>query len=156
MLAKALGTNSMFGMELLFKYEHLRHSIIIMYNQQGDLLQISNIKEDAQGFPSSYWSTELEQLSQRNLNRNWQGTSITLTSDLQISAPVYTEFSWDSGGNKKIFLPDGISIIFPNKVTLGTPFDYVANWLINDTKMQQLIASYDATGKFQSLTPEKY
>ncbi|MDJ0660407.1 MAG: DUF3598 family protein [Crocosphaera sp.] len=155
-LAKALVTNSMFVMELLFKYEHLRHSIIMMYDQQGNLLQISSIKEDSQGFPSSHWSTEIEQLSSKNFPKNWQGTSLVLNSDLEISEPVSSQFSWDRKGHKIFYLPDGVSISCPDKVTVGTAFDCVTNWLIDETQMQQLIASYDTTGKFQSLTLEKY
>lgn len=156
MLAKALNDNSILGMELLLKYGNLRQSVILVYDHEGKLSKISNIKEDSRGFPSSHWSTEIEQLSQRNLNKNWQGTAISVNSDLQISAPISTAFNWNRGINKTLFLPDGISISCPEKVTIGTPFCCVANWLINDTKMHQLIANYDDTGKFQSLTLEKY
>ncbi len=151
-----LKSETYFAMELFFRYEHLRHSVGIVYDDQGNLFRTANIREDSTGYPSSYWSTELEQLSQRNLPKNCQGTSITINADLEISEPIITEFNWGWEGHKTFFLPDGVSISCPEKVTIGTSFDCVVNWLINETEMQQLISSYDLTGKFQSLTLQRY
>ncbi len=156
-LGKQLQSNSMLPMELLFKYEHLRHSVIIVYDQKGNLSKIINIREDSQGFPSSHWSRDLEQLSQRDLQGNWEGTAINfIAPDLQVSEPIKTQFSWVWESHKAFFLPDGVSISCPTQVSVGTPFTCVANWLINKTQMQQLIANYDPEGTFQSLTLESY
>lgn len=143
------------GTELFFKYEHLRHSVVIVYDEQGYLLGTTYIREDSTGYPSSYWSTDLEQLSQRDLQKNWQGTSITITPDLQISDPVSTQLTWVWEGHKTFFLPDGVSISCPDKVSVGTPFACAANWLINETEIHQLIANYDESGKFKALTLER-
>jgi hypothetical protein len=149
-------SGSFLAMELFFRYQHLRHSVGIVYDEQGNLFRTANIREDSTGFPSSYWSTELAQLSQRNLQKNWQGSSISITPDLQISDPISTQLTWGWEGHKIFFLPDGVSISCPAKVTVGTPFTCVVNWLINETEMHQLIATYDTAGKFQSLTLERY
>ena len=151
-----LKSETYFAMELFFRYQSLRHSVGIVYDDQGNLFRTANIREDSTAYPSSYWSTDLEQLSQQNLEKNWTGTSITITSDLEISEPISTQFRWDREGHQLFYLPDGVSISCPEKVTVGTSFDCVVNWLINDNEMHQLISSYDATGKFQSLTFEKY
>ena len=44
----------------------------------------------------------------------------------------------------------------PHPPAKWTSFSCVANWLINDMEMQQLIASYSTSGKFESLTLERY
>jgi hypothetical protein len=61
-----LKTGSYFAVELFFKYEELRHSVGIVYDEHGSLFRTANIREDAASFPSQYWSTELIQLP-RNL-----------------------------------------------------------------------------------------
>jgi hypothetical protein len=148
-------SGSYLAMELFFKYQHLRHSVGIVYDDQGNLFRTANIREDSTVYPSSYWSTDLEQLSQRDLQKNWQGTSITITPDLQISEPISTHLTWGWEGHKTFFLPDGVSISCPAKVTVDTPFICAANWLINETEIHQLIANYDESGKFQALTLER-
>ncbi|MGK7954580.1 MAG: DUF3598 family protein [Crocosphaera sp.] len=151
-----LETGSPFGMELFFRYQHLRHSVGIVYDDQGNLMRTANIREDSAGYPSSFWSTELDPLPSRELLQNSQGMSINLTSDLHISDPVATQFTWSRDGHKVFYLPDGVSISCPEKLSVGYPFCCMVNWLINEQEMQQLIANYDASGKFQSLTLESY
>lgn len=151
-----LQSGSGFGLELFFRYQHLRHSVGIVYDDQGNLMRTANIREDSDGYPSSFWSRKLEQVSSRNLNKHWQGTATTITPNLQISDPVVTQFNWDKEDHKIFYLPDGVSISCPENVTVGSSFCCVANWLINEQEMQQLIANYDASGKFESLTLECY
>ncbi len=145
-----------FGLELFFRYQHLRHSVGFRYDDQGNLFTIANIREDSAGYPSFFWSTELESFPSRNFSNNLQGTSITLTPDLHISDPLPTQFTWSREGHQVFYLPDGVSISCPEKVANGTAFCCVGNWLINEQEMQQLIANYDASGNFQSLTLERY
>ena len=151
-----LQEGSPFGMELFFRYQHLRHSVGIVYDDKGNLMRTANIREDSTGYPSSFWSTELEQLPSRELSQNLQGTSISMTADLQVSEPVNAQFTWSKEGHQLFYLPDGVSISCPEKVSLGSPVFCLVNWLINEQEMQQLIANYDASGKFQSLTLESY
>lgn len=149
-----LKIDSFFAVELFFKDEELRHSVGIVYDQQGALFRTANIREDATGFPSKHWSKEIEQVSQRNLSGNWQGTSVTITPDLKISEPVPTQLhsSWE--GQNTFFLPDGVSISCPDKVSVGTPFILAANWLVTDSKLQQLSVKYDDSGAFAALILE--
>lgn len=150
-----LKTGSYFAVELFFKYENIKHSVSIVYDDRGDLFRTANIREDAAGFPSQYWSTELNQLSERNLSGSWQGTAVTITPDLTISAPVPTVLHWGWKGHKTFFLPDGVSVSCPDKVSVGNPFIMVANWLVTAENMQQLIVKYDELGAFESLTLEQ-
>ncbi|MEL4894785.1 DUF3598 family protein [Crocosphaera sp. Alani8] len=145
-----------FAVELFFRNQHIRHSVGIVYDDQGNLMRVANIREDSTGYPSSFWSTEIEQLSSSNLPNNLQGVSMLINSDLEISDPVTTQFTWNIKGHKIFYLPDGVSISCPENITQGTSFSCVANWLINDMEMQQLIASYSTSGKFESLTLERY
>lgn len=154
-LTTQLQVGGYLAMELFFKYQHLRHSVGIIYDDQGNLFRTANIREDSTGYPSSYWSTELEQLSQRDLKGNWQGTSMIITPDLTISKPVSTQLSWGWERHKTFFLPDGVSISCPAQVTIGTPFSCAVNWLINDPEIHQLIANYDTAGSFTNLTLER-
>lgn len=150
-LSTQLQEGSYLGAELFFRNENLRHSVGIVYDELGNLFHTANIREDLRGFPSQYWSTDIEQLPERNLNGNWQGTSMTMTSDLNISTPVSTSLKWEWKGHKTFYLPDGVSISCPQKITFGTPFILVGNWLLNDAQMQQLMVKYGQSGNFSSL-----
>ncbi|WP_305764695.1 DUF3598 family protein [Brasilonema sennae] len=57
-----LKPDSYFAVELFFKYQELRHSVGIVYDDSGCLFRTANIREDSTGFPSQYWSNETNQL----------------------------------------------------------------------------------------------
>ncbi len=143
-----------FGVELFFLYENLRHSVGIVYDSKGNLFRTANIREDSRGFPSKYWSTEINQLPERNLSGNWQGTSLTMTPDLKVSTPIPIQLNWGWEGHNTFFLPDGVSISCPDKVSVGTPFILAANWLMTPSQLQQLSVKYDESGAFSTLTLE--
>ena len=149
-----LKTGSYFAVELFFIHNQIRHSVGIVYDEQGSLFRTANIREDADGFPSQYWSTELNQLPERNLNGEYQGSAVTITPDLKISAPVPTQLHFPFEGNKTFFLPDGVSVSCPDKVSVGASFTIVANWLLEPETIQQLLIGYDERGDFSALTLE--
>ena len=151
---KKLKTGSYFAVELFFIHNQLRHSVGIVYDQHGSLFRTANIREDADGFPSQYWSTELNQLPERNLNGLYQGSAVTITPDLKISAPVPTQLHFPSEGDKTFFLPDGVSVSCPDKVSVGTSFTIAANWLLEPSTIQQLLIGYNESGDFSALTLE--
>jgi Domain of unknown function (DUF3598) len=139
------------GIEIFFRYEDLRHSVGIIYDNSGNLFRTASIREDV-AFPSQYWSTELKQSANRDLNGNWQGTSVTMTPDLQVSEPVTTQLDWSIEGNKTFFFPDRISLSCPDRVTSGNSFKIAANWLVTSSQLQQLTVDYDRDGAFSKLT----
>lgn len=141
--------------EFFFRYEEIRHSVAIIYDTDGSLMRVVSIREDAVNFPSKYWSQEVNLLPERNFGNNWQGTAVTMTPDLRISEPIQTQLNWPViEDNKIFFFPDGISLTCPTQVTLGTPFTVVANWLVNESELQQLSVNYDHNGVFLGLTLE--
>jgi hypothetical protein len=117
-----LQVDSYLAVELFFMYENLRHRVGIVYDAKGNLFRTANIREDSTGFPSQYWSTEINQLSESNLSDYWQGTSLTMTPDLKVSSPVPAQLNWGLEGDNAFFLPDGISISCPDNVSVGIPF----------------------------------
>lgn len=150
-LTTQLKAGSYFAMELFFRYQNLRHSAGMVYDGEGKLCRTANIREDYTGFPSQYWSTDLEQLAERSLQGNWQGTSVTITADLKISNPVPKALDWDWQGYQTFFLPDGVSISCLDKVSIDNPLKFAVNWLVKPTELHQLTVNYDQSGFFDSL-----
>ncbi|MEH2467357.1 DUF3598 family protein [Nostoc sp.] len=153
-LTTKLTTGSYFAIELFFIHNQLRHSVGIVYDQYGSLFRTANIREDADGFPSQYWSTQLNQLPERNFHSTYQGSAVTITPDLRISAPVPTQLHFPSQKDKTFFLPDGVSVSCSDKVSVGNSFILAANWLVEPSTVQQLLISYDEGGDFSALTLE--
>lgn len=153
---KKLETDAHFGVELFFRKENLRNSLVIIYDENGDLSRVTSIREDAEGWPSKYWSTEVNLLPERNLSGNWQGTSVTMTPDLKLSPTVPTQLHWPIEGNTTFFYPDGISLSCPMQVSVGTPFTIVGNWFVTPSEMQQVSVKYDESGAFSSVTRDLF
>ena len=145
-------TDSFFAVEIYFRHEKIRLSITISY-KEGDLIRVTNIREDSRGFPSKHWSRDIEQVSERTLRGEWQGTSVTLFPDMTISKPVPTGLQWGCWeGNQVYFFPDGITVSCPKKLSNGVSFVFVANWLVTNSKMHQVTVSYDESSSITAQT----
>jgi hypothetical protein len=151
-----LQTNSYLAVELFFRYEDLRHSVGIVYQESGSLMRTASIREDSTNFPSNYWSTEVNLLPERNLSGNWQGTSVTMTPDLKISPPVPTQLHWPLEGNTTFFYPDGITLSCPMQISVGIPFTISGNWLVTPSELQQVSVKYDESGAFSWVKRELF
>ncbi len=134
------------GVEIFFINENLRLSAIIIYNK-SDLVPISIIREDLTGFPSQQWSTETDQVPERDFRGNWKGTYTTMEcSPQRTSDPEHSQFKWGWEGNTSFYYPDGVSISCPKTLGTNSPIKMVVNWLVNDRKMQQVIVEFNKDG----------
>ncbi len=134
--------------EIFFIHENLRLAAIIVYNS-SDLVRMSIIREDSTGFPSQQWSTETKQVLKRDFRGNWKETYTTTepeSSHQKASAPEQSQFKWGWEGNTSFYYPDGISISCPKTLGTNSPVKWVVNWLVNDTKMQQVMVEFDKDG----------
>jgi hypothetical protein len=156
LLSKQLETGTLSAFELFFRHDNLRHSVGIIYDAYGSLMRTASIREDTAGFPSQYWSTEVNLVAERNLSGSWSGTAVTMTPDLKVSTPVPIQLHTTWEGHETFLYPDGITLNCPGQIMIGTPFALVANWLLNSCELQQLIISYDESGAFSTLTLELF
>ena len=143
-----------FQVELFFRHQDLRLSIPVIYNDDSSN-RVVTFREDKRGFPSQYWSQELDLLAQRKFGNNWQGNLIAIASDLKVSASVPTKLNWGRDGYKNFFLPDGVSVNCPPRLEIGSSFSITGNWLVTDSYLQQITANYDDSGTFSSVTFEE-
>ncbi len=143
-------------MELFLKHKDVRHSVGVVYDQSGNLLRTASIREDVAGFPSKYWSTQLQLLRERTVNGSWQGSAVTMTPDLSVSKPVPIQWQWGWEEHKTYYYPDGITLSCPKKLKMDTPFVIVINWLVNPTHLQQMVVAYDEAGAFSGVTLELF
>lgn len=142
--------------ELFFKDNYLRLSVGTVYDPDGNLQMIWNFREDSRGFPSEYWSSDINFLQERNFKDNWIGKAINLNPDLNISPFYITELNWPCKNHQSFFIPDGISLSCPKKIELGSPFKIIANWFITSSNLRQLIVNYDKNLAFSEASLEFY
>lgn len=153
---KRLETGKALAIELLFWSENLRHSVTTHYDISGNLTRTVCIREDSTGSGSKHWLTELNLLPKRDLSGNWQGTSIVMTPDLQISTPVATQLQFPLASNTSFFFPSGVSVSCPVSVNVGSSFTIAVNRFVSESQLQQLTVNYDEFGAFSTLTQELF
>ena len=153
---KQIKIGSGYRIQLSFNHENLSSSVVVFYDDSSNLMRAVVMRLDTTGFPSKYWSTDLNLIPDRNIDENWQGSSITMTPDLKISSPIPTQLHFPVAGNETFFFPDGISLSCPGKVTIGADITIAANWLVTPSQLQQLIVKYDNVGAFASLRLEQF
>lgn len=154
-VTKQLEVSSFFQVELFFRHEDLRLSVPVIYNDNSSN-RVVTFREDKRGFPSLYWSEELNLLTQKKFSKDWQGNRITMTPDLKVSASLPTKLNWGSDGYKNFFLPDGVSVSCPPRLEMGKSFSITANWLVTDSYLQQITTHYDDCGAFSTVTFEDF
>jgi hypothetical protein len=142
--------------ELFFRHNYLRSSVGTVYSQEGNLEMIWNFREDSRGFPSQYWSSNINLLTERSFQNGWTGKAISMNPNLEVSPSYKTELNWPCQEHKLFLIPDGISLSCPEKITLGSPFKIIANWLITPSNLQQLVVNYDQRGAFSWSSLEFY
>jgi Domain of unknown function (DUF3598) len=108
-VTKILQDNSIFAIEFILKHEHLRISVYVIYDECGSLTKTVSIREDANGLPSQHWSNNVDVLPDRNFSGNWQGSSISMTPDLETSLATQTQLQFLTPNSETFFFPDGIS-----------------------------------------------
>ncbi|BAZ10164.1 hypothetical protein NIES4071_19780 [Calothrix sp. NIES-4071] len=152
---KELEVGVNFAVELLLKVENGRNSVTTHYDGEGNLIRATCIREDINGSQIQHWTDEMNLLPKRDFSGNWQGTSITMLPDLQVSDSVKRQLHFPIEGNKNFFFPSGISVSCPSRIALGTKFTIVAN-LVTALHLQQLAVNYDDNGAFTDVKLELF
>ncbi|MBW4681901.1 MAG: DUF3598 family protein [Microcoleus vaginatus WJT46-NPBG5] len=149
---KKLEVGSKLFMEIGFRHENQRTRLVTEYDERHALQRITVIREQLSVPPS-----EPAQPSVENLSGVWQGNSVSMMSDLQVSEAIPIQWQgFDSLGeqNQVFFFPDGISLSCPLQLEIGEAFAIAGGWLLNSTEHQRVIRQFDQQGNFTSLTLE--
>ncbi|MBD2039858.1 DUF3598 family protein [Microcoleus sp. FACHB-672] len=139
-------------MQIGFRHENQRTRFVTQYDESYALQTMKVIREQLSVPPS-----EPAQPSVENLSGVWQGNSVSMTPDLQVSEAIAIQWQgFDSLGeqNRVFFFPDGISLSCPLQLAIGEAFTIAVGWLLNSTQHQRVIRQFDDQGNFTSLTLE--
>lgn len=145
-----------FAVELLMKVENGRNSVTTHYDGEGNLIRTVCIREDINGSQIQQWTNEMNLCPERNFRGNWQGTSITMSPDLQVFDSVKTQLHFPIEGNKNFFFPSGISVSCPSRITPQNKFTIIANCFMTASHLQQLVVNYDDSGAFTDVKLELF
>lgn len=135
---------SRFGFETGFRYEDRRLSTVVIYNESGNLQEITVISEVLQGSLE-----ESNLISSESFSGVWKGTAKTINPNYVVSSPVsntYDQLQNSDENYLKLYFPNGVSINCPISVEPEQEFSAGVNWLINPNLLQSGIRNYDASG----------
>jgi hypothetical protein len=143
-----------FSVELFLKYEDWNTSIGSIYAENGDLEKILYLREHLNSFPDIATGKEIT-----HLLGNWIGTKQSITSDLKISEAeeIHNLVLDPTGGkNESFYLPDGVVLNIPKKLSIGQEFDIIAAKLVAENQYKRLTAKYNSFGVFVLLISEVF
>lgn len=147
-----LEAGSRLVMEIGFRHENQRTRFVTAYDESHTLQRMTVIREQLSVPPS-----EPAQPTVENLSGVWQGNSVSITPDLQVSEAIPIQWQgFDSLGeqNQVLFFPDGISLSCPLQLEIGETLAIAVGWLLNSTEHQRVIRQYDQHGNFTSMALE--
>ena len=133
---------SRFGFETGFRYEDKRLSTVLIYNESGELQEITVISEVLEG------SLESNTISQQDFSGRWEGIAKTINPSWIVSSPVKTTYQQLAANNDylKLYFPEGVCVSCPHQVEAEKVFSAAVDWLINPNLLQSGIRNYDASG----------
>jgi Domain of unknown function (DUF3598) len=151
-LGKKFTPGSRFGMELFFRNEDWRTSVVVMCGENSVIEKFTQIREYLGSFPVQPPDAEV-----RNIDGQWIGEKQYINADLSLSniesienlmlVPLEDTY-------QTVFLPDGIVINTPKTLQNGQEFSIIAGRFVSQNQFKRLIAQYDNLGNFQRLTSE--
>ena len=153
-MTKSVELDKVFGSELFFRHQDWRASVVIMYDQHGDLTAITHIYEHQGSFSNEPMAGKIE-----NISGNWRGIKQSMTPDLNISDPeeiAGLEIDPTQGKNETLFLPDRIVVNCPKKLEAGKEFELVAGKLVTDNQYKRLTLKYAESGDFMLFIREVF
>lgn len=149
-----LGANSPFGFETGFRCQDKRASATVLYNQFGQINQITIIPEYLAGFVEQSHSSSASNIC----SDKWFGIGKSMLSDLTTTSPIETAWSRleDLDDNYlTLHFHDGISISCPQQIDSGKEFFLAVDWLVHPGLLQRGIRHFDTYG-FRCLTLEVF
>ncbi|KOP23154.1 hypothetical protein AMR41_27610 [Hapalosiphon sp. MRB220] len=148
------GSNLAF--ETGLSYEDKRASVVIQYDNSGNLEKIVVIPENLTSFPAIPTPGLKKELIESV--DHWKGTAKTITPDWIVSSPV--EISWSQlekldDSFQTLHFCDGISITCPPTKLLTQNFFAVVEWQVNSNLLLRAVRNYDSCD-FSNFTLQKF
>lgn len=128
------------GFETGFRHGNSRISLVVVYEQSGELQHITAICEQLDSFLDALPAPGAIQP-----NGDWRGTVKQMTPDLATSSAE--EIEWQPlenlGGNNRIFHLPGGSISCPAKIEGNSVMDLIVEWQAAPNKLFRGIRHFD-------------
>jgi len=133
-----------FGFETGFRFEGRRASAVAMFDETGELQQLTIISEHLGSF-----TKELPLFSADSLAGNWQGIHKTMTPNWRVSSGGAT--TWKHLGQLAeeyltLNFADGLSFSSPQQAKPEKEFFLAVDWLISPTLLQRVIRHFVKSG----------
>ena len=135
---------SRFGFKTGFRYEDKRVSAVVIYNETGNLQEITVISEVLKGI-----SEESNVISPEQFSGIWKGKAKTINPNWIVSFPVetiYNQLENNADDYLNLHFPEGVYVNCPSQVEPEKDFVAVVDWLINPNLLQSGIRKYDSSG----------
>ncbi|NEO37314.1 MAG: DUF3598 family protein [Moorea sp. SIOASIH] len=142
----------LFAVEFWFRYQELRHSLLVVYNSDGKLTKTVSVREEDLQKPCDHWTLNPQLIPHRDIINGEEGLAITLTPVTQLSQPRPTHLAWEYPDHQTFYYPDGISLSYPPKLKPEMSLVVIGDWQVNPNIRQQLLVDYNSSGELSGLT----
>ena len=138
--------------ELFLLDGDIRHSVGVVYGKNGRLFRTASIREQ-RGNPSrSAWTNVMAQGEPWVPKGRWQGEQRGIRADLSRSSLRPSTWQWQETKLSTHYLPDGIILRCPDQLVNGQPFKIRVIWLVDESQLQTITASYDSNAHLIAVT----
>lgn len=133
--------------ELFLVQKDIRHSVGVLYDENGQLLHTASIREYRGDSANNNWSIDLNQLNPWTIDGEWQGEKLQINPNL-VREPIQAiQWTWDEDELKdnqtNHFFPDNIILRCPEEVLQGKPLSITIYWQTKNDQLQIIRTDYN-------------
>ena len=133
--------------ELFLMQKDIRHSVGVLYGENGQLLHTASVREYRGDSANNNWSVDINQLNPWTIDGEWQGEKLQINPNL-VREPIQTiQWKWNEdelkGNQTNHFFPDNIILRCPKKVLQGRPFSITIYWQTKNNQLQIMRSDYN-------------
>lgn len=154
-----LQTNQFARFEFFLKHGDFRHSVALLYGQDGQLIRTSSIREE-RGHPlDTLWTDNVVQMKPWHPKGVWKGNTQQINPDLTQDPVEQSNWQWKATEQTTHYFPDRIILRCPQRLVEGQSFSINVLWQVSTKELQTISASYNNQRQLisvmhQSLSPD--
>jgi hypothetical protein len=157
-LVPQLQHNQYQAFELFLMQKNVRHSVGVLYGENGQLLHTASIRE-YRGEPSNnIWSIDIDQMNPWTIDGKWQGEKLQINPNLDRHPIQPIQWQWNLDepdiNQTNHFFPDKIILRCPTKLMQGEAFNITVYWQTKDDQLQIIRANYNQAAQLNALSQQ--
>ena len=157
-LVPQLQHNQYQAFELFLMQKNVRHSVGVLYGENGQLVHTASIREYRGELSNNNWSADIDQVNPWTIDGKWQGEKLQINPNLSRHPIQAVQWQWNldepETNQTNHFFPDKIILRCPTKVMPARDFRITVYWQAKNDQLQMIRANYNQAAQLNAVSQQ--